>query len=61
MYHTNLKRKVEQMEVGEVFRPAKGYREPTLRNYASRIGKALGRSYSVRRENNYNFIIRRNS
>lgn len=47
MYQTNLKRQIESMEVGEIIRPKKGYREITLRNYASQIGKALGRTYSV--------------
>lgn len=47
MYQTNLKRQIESMEVGDSLRPKKGYREITLRNYASQIGKALGRKYSV--------------
>jgi len=35
------------MEVGETLKPKKGYREITIRNYASILGRELGRSYSV--------------
>lgn len=58
MYHTNLKKQVEGMEKGDAIRPNRGYKEITLRNYASMMGKELGRTYSVRREGNTLTIIR---
>lgn len=47
MYQTNLKKLIAEMEVGETLKPKKGYREITIRNYASILGRELGRSYSV--------------
>lgn len=47
MYQTNLKKQIEGMKVGESLKPYKGYKEVTLRNYASCIGKATARKYSV--------------
>lgn len=38
---------IAEMEVGETLKPKKGYREITIRNYASILGRELGRSYSV--------------
>lgn len=57
MFQTNLKKRVEAMEVGESVKPTKGYKEITLRNYASTIGKAMGRKYSVRLEENKTYTI----
>lgn len=58
MYKTNLKRMIESMEVGESVRPMKGYKEITLRNYASCIGRAMGRKYSVKNNINHFLITR---
>lgn len=42
-----LRLKIKEMGVGEVLLVPKGYEEMTLRNYASSLGKALGRKFSV--------------
>ena len=58
MYQTNLKKQVAGMEIGDKLYPNKGYKEITLRNYASMIGKAMGRNYSVSNLSNRLVIIR---
>lgn len=59
MYQTKLKDRIIRMNVGDILHPAKGYKEMTLRNYASRIGKEMGRSYSV--SNSGRLTITRNA
>lgn len=47
MFQTKLKEQIIGMRVGDSLHPIKGYKEMTLRNYASRIGREFGRTYSV--------------
>lgn len=61
MYQTNLKTLILAMEVGDSLRPKRGYKEQTLRNYASILGRDHSRSYSIRREGNATFTITRNA
>lgn len=49
------------MEIGEGLKPMKGYKEITIRNYATLIGKEMGRSYSVRKDDMNRLTIIRNS
>lgn len=52
---------VERMNVGDVLHPKKGYSETTIRNYASVIGRAMGRNYSVRKDPWNKLVITRNA
>ena len=52
---------VESMNVGDILHPHKGYQEITIRNYASQIGKRMGRKYSVSKDPWNKLVITRNA
>lgn len=60
MARYSLRSRIKEMEVAEVLRVPRDYEGITIRNYATCIGKALGRGYSVRKMDN-GYIVIRNS
>lgn len=58
MARYSLRTKIKEMKLGEVLKVPVDYEGITIRNYASCIGKALNRVYSVRKVNRM-FIVTR--
>lgn len=58
MARYSLRSRMKEMEVAEVLKVPRDYEGITIRNYATCIGKAIERVYSVRKQDNGYIVIR---
>lgn len=62
MARTSLRKRIEALDVNDVLKVPRDYEENTIRNNATKVGKATGRSYTVNKNiKNRTFTVVRNS